>query len=98
MTRGFINVMKWGSRVAKLDREVNRRRDKAIAVLFMLGSSIRSVLVKSAISNSRVLRLLDSYRRLPKGVNAGKSLQILPKRRLMGPHAAQEGQATPKGC
>jgi hypothetical protein len=40
MTRGFINVMKWGSRAAKLDREVNRRLDKAIAVLFMVGSSI----------------------------------------------------------
>ena|SRR5215471_10846720 len=33
--RGFINVMKWGSRAAKLDREINRRLDKAIAVLFM---------------------------------------------------------------
>jgi hypothetical protein len=40
MTRGFIKVMKWGSRVAKLDREVSRRHDKAIALLFMIGSSI----------------------------------------------------------
>jgi hypothetical protein len=40
MTRGFINVMKWGSRATKLAREVNRRLDKAIAVLFMVGSSI----------------------------------------------------------
>jgi hypothetical protein len=41
MTRGFINVMKWGSRVAKLDREVNRRRDTTIAVVVMVDSSIK---------------------------------------------------------
>jgi hypothetical protein len=40
MTRGFINAMNWGSRVATLDREVNRRHDNAIVVLFMVGSSI----------------------------------------------------------
>jgi hypothetical protein len=74
MTRGFINVMKWGSRVAKLDREVNRRHDKAIALLFMIGSSIEIVLVKSAISYSRALRLLDSYTAGPEG--ASKCRQI----------------------
>jgi len=40
MTRGFIKVTKWGSRATKLAREVNRRHDKAIAVLAMVGSLI----------------------------------------------------------
>jgi hypothetical protein len=36
ITRGFVNVMKWGSRAAKLGREANRERDKGIAVVFMV--------------------------------------------------------------
>jgi hypothetical protein len=40
ITRGFVNAMKSGNRAAKWGREVSRRRDKAIALLFMIGSSI----------------------------------------------------------
>src|SRR6516165_9050684 len=36
ITRGLVNAMKSGSRAAKLGREVSRRRDKAIAVVFMV--------------------------------------------------------------
>jgi hypothetical protein len=52
ITRGFINVTKWGSRFTKLGREANEWRDTGIAVLFMVvdSSSLRFVFVKSAIS------------------------------------------------
>jgi hypothetical protein len=40
ITRGFINVMKSETRAAKLGREANRRRDRAIAVVFMVDSSM----------------------------------------------------------
>jgi len=39
ITRGFINVMNWGNRAAKPDREAKRRRDTGIAVVFMVDSS-----------------------------------------------------------
>ena len=40
ITRGFINVMKSGSRAAKLGREANGKREKEIAVVFMVDSSM----------------------------------------------------------
>jgi hypothetical protein len=69
MTRGFINVMKWGSRAARLDREVNRRHDKAIALLFMVGASIESCSCKVGYLVSQALRLLDSYTAGPGSVS-----------------------------
>jgi hypothetical protein len=39
MTRGFINVTKWGSRSTKLGREANERRDNEIAEMFMVVDS-----------------------------------------------------------
>ena len=55
ITRGFINVTKWGSRFTKLGREANERRDNGIAVVFMVidSSSQRFVLVKTIISRSQ---------------------------------------------
>jgi len=52
ITRGFINVTKWGASSTKLSREANEWRDTGIAVLFMVvdPSSLRFVFVKSAIS------------------------------------------------
>jgi len=55
MTRGFINVMKWGSRATKPDREVNRRHDAAIAVLAMVGSLIEIYASKVGYSYLGVL-------------------------------------------
>jgi hypothetical protein len=39
ITRGFINVTKWGSRFTKLGREANERHDNGIAVVFMVVDS-----------------------------------------------------------
>jgi hypothetical protein len=55
--------MKKGSRAAKLCRETNGRRDKGIAVAFMIDPSTDGLaFVESTISPSpRILRLPDSY-------------------------------------
>jgi hypothetical protein len=39
MTRGFVNLMKLANRAAKLGREANQRRDRGIAMAFMVDSS-----------------------------------------------------------
>jgi hypothetical protein len=40
ITRGFINAMKSGSRATRLVREADEKRDKEIAMVFMVDSSM----------------------------------------------------------
>jgi hypothetical protein len=56
MTRGLAKLMKWGSRSTQPDREVGRRRDIEIAMLFMLGSSSRKLFCETASAQSLGLK------------------------------------------
>jgi hypothetical protein len=47
ITRGFINVMKADSRDTEICREAKRRRGKAIAVVFIVNSSMEIAFVSS---------------------------------------------------
>src|SRR6516164_8850873 len=77
ITRGFVNAMKSGSRAAKLGREVSRRRDKAIAVVFMVESSTKNRLREVCeLAFAADLAFVDRYRPVPKTVS--KCRQILP--------------------
>src|SRR6516165_4175822 len=70
ITRGFVNAMKSGNRAAKLDRDVCRKRDKAIAVVFMIDSSTknrRREFGERAFAAG--LAFIDRYRPTPKTVS-----------------------------
>jgi hypothetical protein len=57
ITRGLAKLMKWGSRSNQPDRDVGRRRDIEIAMLFMLVPQAESCSVKPPAPNRWGLRL-----------------------------------------
>jgi hypothetical protein len=83
ITRGFINVMKSGSRAAKLEREANWRRDKGNAAVFMVASSIRVFVRNRSCSFTIATRWSTKLR-----VNAAKSRQIFQNEQENNKHSA----------